>query len=65
MEQVDSANQYRQWLQHEEGFCDLMAQQQLRADLLPFSAFHVPDVSGRVGFDPSHAERALEYGTPA
>eukprot|EP00965_Chrysotila_dentata_P102408 3380713-Pleurochrysis_carterae.AAC.1 len=65
MEQVDPANQYRQWFQHEGGLCDLMAQQQPTADLLPFSKFHVPDVSGRVGSDPSHAERALEYGTPA
>eukprot|EP00965_Chrysotila_dentata_P091475 3020629-Pleurochrysis_carterae.AAC.5 len=40
-----------------------MAQQQMTADLLPFSAFHVRDVSGRVGPDPSHEERALEYGT--
>eukprot|EP00965_Chrysotila_dentata_P116221 3841965-Pleurochrysis_carterae.AAC.2 len=41
-----------------------MAQQQMTADLLPFSVFHVPDVSGRVGSNPSHEERALEYGTP-
>eukprot|EP00965_Chrysotila_dentata_P103117 3404531-Pleurochrysis_carterae.AAC.2 len=41
-----------------------MSPQQMTADLLPFPAFHVPDVSGRVGSDPSHEERALKYGTP-
>eukprot|EP00965_Chrysotila_dentata_P026081 864924-Pleurochrysis_carterae.AAC.1 len=65
MEQVDPVNQCRQWFQHEGGFRDLIAQQQLSADLLPFPEFHIPDINGRVGSNPSHAERALEYGTPS